>query len=193
MFDPNFPPELPAGALPKPPNGRERRVNARAPVNQMCEIDFPGLPFSFKGLIVDLSAGGMRLKIPKVSREYLEEPFYVQWSLADTVIRAPVMRLYNYSANEIAVRIIPTGDTLTSEITRFVYIILKSRASKGKLYDLPTPAEHNSTVARRERKLHMMRSQQVSLVDAVVEAKNRHHSAAHRWINRRVATHLDTD
>lgn len=193
MFDPNFPPDLPRHALPKPPNGQERRVNARAPVNQLCEIDFPGLPFSFKGLIVDLSAGGMRLKIPKVSREHLEEPFYVQWALADTIIRAPVIRLYNYSSNEIAVRIIPTGDTLTSEITRFVYIILKSRATKGKLYDLPAPAEVHTAQARRERKLHLMRSRQVSLVDAAVEATNRHHSAGHRWINRRVVSHLDMD
>lgn len=193
MFDPNFPPDLPPGALPKAPNGQERRANARAPVNQMCEIDFPGLPFTFKGLIVDLSAGGMRLRIPKVSREHFAEPFYVRWSLADTVIRAPVIHLYNYSANDIAVRIIPTGDTLTSEITRFVYIILKSRATAGKLYDLPTPADAQSPVVRRERKLTMMRSQQMSLVDAMVEAKNRHHSAGHRWINRRVATHLETD
>ncbi|HEY9856179.1 MAG TPA: PilZ domain-containing protein [Stenomitos sp.] len=193
MFDPNLPPELPRNALPTPPNGRERRANARAPVNQMCEIDFPGLPFTFKGLIVDLSAGGMRLKIPKISRDHLAEPFYVQWSLADTIIRAPVIHLYHYNANEIAVRIIPTGDTLTSEITRFVYIILRSRAKAGKLYDLPAPADRQTPVARRERKLDLMRSQQLSLSDAVVEAKNRHHSAGHRWINRRIATHLDTD
>lgn len=193
MFDPNFPPELPHGSLPKPPDGRERRANARAPVNQMCEIDFPGLPFTFKGLIVDLSAGGMRLRIPKVSRDHFADPFYVQWSLADTVIRAPVLHLYHYSANDIAVRIIPTGDTLTAEITRFVYMILKSRASAGKLYDLPTPADIQSPTMRRERKLHLMRSQQMSLSDAMVEAKNRHHSAVNRWINRRIATHLDTD
>lgn len=194
MADTGLPPDDPIRyRLPKPLDGLERRAFARAPINQMCDLDIPSLPFMLKAMIVDLSAGGMRLRIPRIDSEHLTNPFYVVWPMGGTMMRTPVFRLYHYSNNEIAARFISTGGTLSSEISRYVYIVLKSKLQSGKLYDLPAPTESLAPVARRERRARLMKNQQMGLQDATMAAKNLHQSNASRWINRRVVSHLETD
>lgn len=175
------------------PQGRERRAYARAPINLMCEIDIPGLPVMFKAMIMDLSAGGMRLRIPRIADAYLYTPFQIQWPMAGTVVKGHVYFLFRYTEHEIAVRFVQTTGHLSTEISRFVFMVLKSREQGGKLYDPPVPVPAKTSVARQERRRVMMRSDQATLGEALLAAKDRHQSGVQKWLDKRVATHLDAD
>jgi hypothetical protein len=196
MDDPGRDDPLMGEGEPAPPqrnkglDGFERRANARAPLNMLCEIDIPGLPIMFKAMIVDLSAGGMRLRIPKVAIEHLAQSFLVQWPMGGIKVRAPVYMLYHPTDNEIVVRFLKIGPTLSGQITRYVYLVLKTKQQGGKLYDPPAPVDSQAPLARRERRMRMMKNQQQTLMDALIESKNMHHSRTNRWLAKRVVTHL---
>ena len=155
--------------------GEDRRLHPRAELNVLCDVDVPAFSFMFKAHIVDISAGGMRLRIPKIAEEYLLQPFYVQWKMGGQLIRGHVFHLYSFSENEIAVRFMKTGTSLASNINQYVDIALRAKEKGAKLYD--PPLQNRSKETRGDS----------------IEPREWHQSGLARWINKRITTHLPED
>lgn len=172
------------------PGGMERRMHARAPVQILAEIDIPGLPVMFKAMIMDISAGGMRLRIPKIADTYLYAPFNIQWPMGGGTIKTQVYFIFRHSEHVISVRFLQTVGQLSSEISRYVFMVLKSREQGQKVVEPPAPLKTN--VDRQERRRAMMR-ESTPMVESIMEAKDRHKSGTSKWLGKRIATHLDSD
>lgn len=130
----------------------------------------------FKAHIVDISAGGMRLRIPKIAEEYLLQPFYVQWKMGGGLVRSQVFHLYSYSECEIAVHFLKTGASFASAINHYVEIALRAKDKGMKLYDPPTPSRSRGQKSSQP-----------------AEQRDWHASGLSRWINKRITTHLPFD
>lgn len=170
-------PLLPGPTHSTPPRGAERRVHPRAVLNVLCDVDVPAFSFMFKAQIVDISAGGMRLRIPKIAPEYLLQPFYVQWKMGGGLVRGQVFHLYSYSENEIAVRFLKTGASFASAVSHFVDMTMRAKEKGMMLYDPPAAPSKSRAKSSGQP----------------ADPRDWHSSGLARWINKRIATHLPFD
>lgn len=173
------------------PPSAERRAHERAPVDILCRLDVPGLAAFHQAYIVDLSAGGLRLRLPKIKGELLEQPFVVHWTMAGMRLKRQVELVRYFSNNEIAVRFVHVGNVLADEISRYVGITLKAKSIVNKLPEPLASGQPSVAPESRQRPQRLaMQKDHMSAAEAAVEARNLHVSSVQRWIGRRVATQL---
>lgn len=154
----------------------ERRYNQRVVVNQPCTLHFSELFNPVKATIVDLSAGGMRLRIPRIQEKHLAHAFKVKSSYGALDLNTSVYRLYALSEHEIAVRYSALGLRVHGEITKFVFSRLRrERDLKQKLASVDAEEAPATALESRRR------------MDGV---EGYYQSRGGYWLERRKATHL---
>jgi hypothetical protein len=171
------------------PDGADRRLFKRAPVELLCSLDIPGLAAFYKAYIVDLSAGGMRLRLPKIRPDLLDQPFIVHWTMGGMALKRQVVLVRTFSTNEVAVRFVHVGTILADEIDRYVGITLKGKEIAQKPPEKAHVGRPASNPPPRPTRMNLVKNH-MGPAEAAIESRNLHVSSVDRWLDRRVATQL---